>query len=493
MIGQEDEDDSDWNDLVSEGAAKLRPQSRLFFDAHVEELVGGLFQTRLDPVLHALNAINDTIASTSTLQPSRSLAESVPSDADDEDDTHSSTPPRSPRDKRMEKIKSALADVLMSQPRDSENSISEQSLKDIKDAVLASNNSHEFAEIKAQIMKLMDASSRNEHLQASVDNISRSVAQSYELDELRTSVLAALQKVQIATRNPDHLESARRAARQDVDSVNETVRDAVDQIVTTLGDRIDDAKFALQDISAGGVQRTDIAELKSIVTSSLIGNARKEDLLPLHNVLAEAFEKSAKSEELVELNRVMIDIMNSMRTLDDRPTYQEVLKLKQENERFNAILHEVLRVTQISSAGGEETLDAVKSGNNVITSRVGEVYNAVREVSKLVQTNSNKSAMRRALAEEQMKEDTGAIRNSIAESRAVIQDHLKDMSKSLPSLEDFRFVAESLEETQLNVKEFKSAMVEATTGIPRMEDITRGVEGVLGVTELREGDRKSVV
>lgn len=111
---------SDWDEgLLSDGEDKIQMRSR-FFDKHVDELMGRLLQSRLDPLEQNLQGIQDALAILSQ-QPRRgrrsmSTAERLDSDADDEDDdvaNDSQYRNRSPRkDKRLEKMRAMIKDAF---------------------------------------------------------------------------------------------------------------------------------------------------------------------------------------------------------------------------------------------------------------------------------------------------------------------------------------------------------------------------------------------
>ncbi|KKZ65529.1 hypothetical protein EMCG_08602 [[Emmonsia] crescens] len=115
---------SDWDDAISIGEdAKLRQRSR-FFDRHVNDIVGGILENRLDPLERTLGIIQqsiDALASRSVSQQRRSASTEVVehSDADDEDDDQAlqyrSRSPLNRRDRRVDKIKQAVAEALASQ------------------------------------------------------------------------------------------------------------------------------------------------------------------------------------------------------------------------------------------------------------------------------------------------------------------------------------------------------------------------------------------
>ncbi|KAI5857982.1 hypothetical protein BZA05DRAFT_441265 [Tricharina praecox] len=499
--------DSDWDDMLSdEHGGKLRPQSRLFFDAHVEELVGGLFQRRLDPVISALATINDTLTAMSAFSSTRSLGEYATSDADDEeeDDTEDLVPHKTPRDRKLQKIKAALSEVLLAQR--SGGAISEQNLEAIKDAVVNSSiQSHDFAEVKSAIADMLEKAAGHEDLsevKTTLGDIAARVAQSAELVDLKATVSAAARETAqaCATALQGTAKSQDMAAvRESVVTLRDTVRDAVDEIVTNVSDRVDDTKFALQDVLMRAAQRSDIAEVKAAIANSMNNAARKEDLIPLHNVLAETFSKSAKTDELVELNRILVEIMNTVTSNDIGPTHLEILRLKQENDQFGPLLHEVLRLTQDFSANMEFHQEAqqetAKEGQATLSTRISEVYSAVREMTTFVQSSASKGDMRRNLAEQGQKEDAAIIKMSIAETKL----HIQELARVQPTLEDFHSVVDKVTTNQPKIDEFKSAMAEAVAAtVPGLDDIKKSLRDIIkedptGVAEFKraaEEDRQ---
>lgn len=113
---------SDWDSLISESEdVKLHARAR-FFDTHVNELVGGLIDEKLDPMERALEAIQQSLLSMNAIVPfsraRRSRSAEVPeSDADDEDEDedepyrHSLSPRK---DNKLEKIRSVVIEALES-------------------------------------------------------------------------------------------------------------------------------------------------------------------------------------------------------------------------------------------------------------------------------------------------------------------------------------------------------------------------------------------
>ncbi|KAI3397812.1 hypothetical protein diail_10345 [Diaporthe ilicicola] len=114
----------DWERAFSdEEQVKLDSRAN-FFDGKVNELVGGVLQSRLDPLERTLEGIQQALASLSVRTPSsrrerRSVSvENQESDADDEDDEPVPRRSMSPRrDKRMEQIRVAVLDAFAVQQR----------------------------------------------------------------------------------------------------------------------------------------------------------------------------------------------------------------------------------------------------------------------------------------------------------------------------------------------------------------------------------------
>ncbi|KAK2760748.1 hypothetical protein FQN54_001984 [Arachnomyces sp. PD_36] len=112
---------SDWDDAISSGEdEKLQNRSR-FFDTHVNELVGGILEDRLNPLERTLSVIQHSVALLSSRSQSRRperAASAEHSDADDEDEEDStynrSRSPMNKIDRRADKIKNAVIEALSS-------------------------------------------------------------------------------------------------------------------------------------------------------------------------------------------------------------------------------------------------------------------------------------------------------------------------------------------------------------------------------------------
>ena len=114
--------ESDWGDTDLEGGNnKLRPQSRLFFDSHVEELIGALLRAHVGPLEKSLATIHDALSEISNVRASaqsrrKMSTHTAESDADDEDESEAhDLRSRSPlKGLKLEKIKAVVVEALAS-------------------------------------------------------------------------------------------------------------------------------------------------------------------------------------------------------------------------------------------------------------------------------------------------------------------------------------------------------------------------------------------
>ncbi|KAI9163261.1 hypothetical protein HJFPF1_04863 [Paramyrothecium foliicola] len=115
---------SDWEGAFSEDEHEKLESRAQFFDGRVNEVVGSLLASRLDPLEKSLSSIQQALAIRMRRTPSsrrdmRSVsAELQESDADDEDEEPVLRRSMSPRrDRRMEQIRLAVTEALASQQR----------------------------------------------------------------------------------------------------------------------------------------------------------------------------------------------------------------------------------------------------------------------------------------------------------------------------------------------------------------------------------------
>ncbi|KAI0476255.1 hypothetical protein GGR56DRAFT_665962 [Xylariaceae sp. FL0804] len=114
--------ESDWDDAFSASEQGKLEQRVNYFDGHVNDLVGNLLDSRLDPLEKVLDGIQQALGHmsrrpASSRRDGRSLsAEIQESDADDEDEEMPARRSMSPRrDKRLEQIRMAVVEALNQQ------------------------------------------------------------------------------------------------------------------------------------------------------------------------------------------------------------------------------------------------------------------------------------------------------------------------------------------------------------------------------------------
>ncbi|KAI8626978.1 hypothetical protein F5Y19DRAFT_466039 [Xylariaceae sp. FL1651] len=115
----EDLPESEWDDAFSASEQGKLEQRVQYFDGHVNDLVGNILASRLDPLEKTLSTIQHVLGQLSQRAPSsrrdrRSIsAEIQESDADDEDEELPLRRSMSPkRDRRMEQIRIAVVDAM---------------------------------------------------------------------------------------------------------------------------------------------------------------------------------------------------------------------------------------------------------------------------------------------------------------------------------------------------------------------------------------------
>lgn len=116
---REDLPESEWDDTFSVSEQSKLEQRVNYFDGHVNDLVGNLLASRLDPLETTLSSIQQVLGKISQRAPStrrdrRSFsAEVQESDADDEDEELPMRRSMSPRrDRRLEQIRIAVMDAM---------------------------------------------------------------------------------------------------------------------------------------------------------------------------------------------------------------------------------------------------------------------------------------------------------------------------------------------------------------------------------------------
>ncbi|KAF7195475.1 hypothetical protein HII31_03069 [Pseudocercospora fuligena] len=162
---------SDWSDMVSPPDIAKLEQRSTFFDGHIDKLIGGAVERRLQPLEESLRSISTTISRrnrSSELKLARSSS-NVDSDADDEDelsDELKNRPISRGRDKRVDQIKLAVLEALREQsPKRSQQAIDiadlHSVLADMKVSFArAASSSLELDDIRAVVEATMSSQSQ---------------------------------------------------------------------------------------------------------------------------------------------------------------------------------------------------------------------------------------------------------------------------------------------------------------------------------------------
>lgn len=214
---------SDWDDVLSETEeAKLQPRAR-FFDRHVDNLVGGLLDQRLDPLEKALETIQMSIEMMAARAPSsrrdrRSISGAL-SDADDEDDEDAPRRSLSPRrDKKLERIRAIVTEALAAHQSRPQSS-STPSVGVLPDS---RNVLQKLEEMKEQFGQSMRLDLRGEDLRNIVEEAVTArmpptpVPQppSLQKDDIHNILDEILQKRLLSTPQPDEAAQLREAETQ---------------------------------------------------------------------------------------------------------------------------------------------------------------------------------------------------------------------------------------------------------------------------------------
>ncbi|KAK3489398.1 uncharacterized protein B0T23DRAFT_200744 [Neurospora hispaniola] len=240
LNGSEDVPVSDWNgDFTEDEQEKL--ESRVtFFNGQVNEVVGGILDSRLGPLEQTLDTIKHSLAAISRRAVSnrrdvRSASADVrDSDADDEDDdlptTRRSISPR--RDRKMEQIKVAVMEALASQQRTRPTSSSAKSTFGDRPDVL-----QVLEELKAQITQPKVSSTNSEDIRKIVeevvhDRLEPAVDQAKEakVTDLQARVLELEERLRSQEAKVETEIAARRAAEDRASDLTRELQSAATKI-----------------------------------------------------------------------------------------------------------------------------------------------------------------------------------------------------------------------------------------------------------------------
>ncbi|KAJ9291089.1 hypothetical protein DTO021C3_1305 [Paecilomyces variotii] len=225
-----DEELSDWNDVLSSGEdEKLANRSR-FFDSRVDDIVGTALDERLGPLEQTLSVIQQSVASLASRSGSRrplrsTSAEIEHSDADDEDDEEAETRSRSPldiRDRKMEKLKNAVLDALVahqsSRPEPAATAVDfsflQESIAELKSIAASRQPAAETENLRETVQAVIAE-------QLSIRDARRSDADEYDAESLKLQVDGLKSMLRIADERADQ---QHKAYRESQDSLAEVQR-----------------------------------------------------------------------------------------------------------------------------------------------------------------------------------------------------------------------------------------------------------------------------
>ena len=198
---------SDWSGVLSPPDEEKLHQRSMFFDNHIDTIIGRVVEQRLRPLEESLRGIYSTVnkRNRSSEQQLKRTSSNIESDADDEDDLSEALrhrPVSRGRDKRIDQIKNAVLEAMR-----------EQSPKPTP----ASNDLSELHSVLAD-MKV---------------SFARAASASLELDDIRAVVDDVMsrqqQPVPMPTVNEESNESHRRELSELEGRLNETLAGALEE------------------------------------------------------------------------------------------------------------------------------------------------------------------------------------------------------------------------------------------------------------------------
>ncbi|KAG0129987.1 hypothetical protein HOY82DRAFT_392194 [Tuber indicum] len=456
------EADSDWDDMISASEdAKLRPQSRLFFDAHVEELVGGLLRASLEPMNKSISSIHDVLKTYSALYPGRggaAISTAAHSDADDEDDDNGFQPPRSPKKDRKGEIRSAVVEALTMHnwSASTEDKLSEiyGAIAKISRAFQDNNLNDDLAETRASILEALLKTAQSEEVAAMKDGIATSA---------RTTTKAV---VEMAEFKATFINSFSRLAQ--VDDVN-GVRDSLEEMMADALSPSDlvDIKLGLQDILAKmTAQRGDVGELSGVV-------ARREDLEHFQNIAIDVFSKVVKSNDLLEVKVLLGDIREAIAGMNFA---SEVQKLCLDNTALRSMLGDVMKMTQDNAENidfhQESQESVIKDNYEALREKFDTVHESISSIAKLIEERSLTSGARQPVP---LPDADLAYLRSVVEK---IDRGVQLGSERQLGLDDFRQVIEKISVSQPGLEQIKEVVSDAVAEVSELGDIKSMVEEV---------------
>ena len=465
-IGIAKEADSDWDDMISGSEdAKLRPQSRLFFDAHVEELVGGLLRASLEPMNKSISSIHDLLRTYSALYPGRrgsAISTAAHSDADDEDDDDGFQPPRSPRKDRKGEIRSAVVEALTMHnwSASTEDKLSEiyGAIAKISRAFQDNNLNDDLAETRASILEALLKTAQSEEVATVKDTITASTK------------AAAKTAVELAELKATFINSFNQLAQ--VDDVN-AARDSLEEMMANApspGDLVD-IKLELQDIFVKTAQRGDVNELSGIVARMGQEVARREDLEHFQNIAIDVFSKVVKSNDLLEVKVLLSDIQKAVAGMNFT---SEVQKLCLDNTALRSMLGDVMKVTRDSAENidfhQESQESVIKDNYEALREKFDTIHESISGIAKLIEERSLTSGTQQPVPPPDI--DLAYLKSVVEK----IDRGVQLSSERQLGLDDFRQVIEKLSVSQPRLEQIKEAVSDAVADVSELGDIRSMVE-----------------
>ena len=337
LNGSESMPASDWDGAFSQDE-QTKLESRVnFFDGHVNELVGGLLAARLGPLEETLDTIKHALANvskgaaSSMRERSSMSAEIRDSDADDEDDElpapRRSMSPR--RDRRMEQIRSAVLDALVTQQRTQQkeaspapvvaavdNSLVLQALEDMKQQFNQSLHLDFRGEdlrniVEEAVESRMPPSPAPVIAQQNDEKVNELQARIDELEQRMRLEQAKVEETVVAKRDAEdraadlnrELQSA--ATKIEVEMMNKS---ALNQRIADLEDRVHHSEVqAEEEVQARRAAEDRLSEVQRLLRISSEEEVRLREVIDDKDQKMKAFEsthsKSAMRLALLEANQ----------------------------------------------------------------------------------------------------------------------------------------------------------------------------------------------
>lgn len=358
LNGNEDVPVSDWNgDFTEDEQEKL--ESRVtFFNGQVNDVVGGILDSRLGPLEQTLDTIKHSLAAISRRAVSNrrdmrsASAEVRDSDADDEDDdlptTRRSISPR--RDRKMEQIKAVVMEALASQQRTRPTSSSAKStLGDRPDVLQA------LEELKAQITQPKASSIGSEDIKKIVEEVVHNrlepavdETKEAKVTDLQARVLELEERLRSQEAKVETEIAARRAAEDRASDFNRELQSAA-------------TKIEVEEMNKGVLHQR-IADLEKI-SQQFEGQAEKEQK-----------GRRAAEDKLAEVERQL-----KLTSAEEARLKKEVDEKDHKIKAIEAANNKVaMRLTQLE-AGTENTQKSRSEAQNRINMLDNDLRNARQE------------------------------------------------------------------------------------------------------------------